>query len=106
MNDNGRAVWDASDCALLLVDYQDSVLAQVFEQDRRLIEFNASSLAKLALRFDIPVVLSTIGVEIGGARTDDSGARFRTPRCRADRSAHTERVGVSRVRGGGEGNRP
>src|SRR5260370_36260289 len=65
MNQNRRAVWDAGDCALLLVDYQDSVLAQVFEQDRRVIEFNASSLAKLALRFEIPVVLSTIGVEMG-----------------------------------------
>jgi nicotinamidase-related amidase len=65
MNDNRRAVWDASDCALLLIDYQDSVLAQVFEQDRRLIEFNASNLAKLAVRFGIPVVLSTIGVEMG-----------------------------------------
>src|SRR5260370_3734072 len=65
MNQNRRAVWDAGDCALLLVDYQDSVLAQVFEQDRRVIEFNASSLAELALRFEIPVVLSTIGVEMG-----------------------------------------
>src|ERR1700730_12709664 len=65
MNENRRAVWDAVDCALLLIDYQDSVLAQVFEQDRRLIEFNASNLAKLSFRFGIPVVLSTIGVEMG-----------------------------------------
>ena len=65
MSEHPRGIWDASDCALLLIDYQDSVLAQVFEQDRRLIEFNATSLAKLALRFDIPVVLSTIGVEMG-----------------------------------------
>jgi nicotinamidase-related amidase len=65
MDENRRAVWDAGDCALLLIDYQDSVLEQVFEQDRRLIEFNASSLAKLAVRFEIPVVLSTIGVEMG-----------------------------------------
>src|ERR1700680_2526967 len=65
MNENGRAVWGAGDCALLLVDYQDSVLAQVFEQDRRLIEFNASNLAKLAVGFGIPVVVSTIGVEMG-----------------------------------------
>jgi nicotinamidase-related amidase len=65
MNDKHRAIWDASDCALLLIDYQDSVLEQVFEQDRRLIEFNASNLASLAVRFGIPVVLSTIGVEMG-----------------------------------------
>jgi nicotinamidase-related amidase len=65
MSENGRAVWDAGDCALLLVDYQDSVLSQVFEQDRRLIEFNAGTVAKLAVQFGIPVVLSTIGVEMG-----------------------------------------
>jgi hypothetical protein len=40
-----------SDCPLLLIDYQDSVLAQVFEQDRRLMKFNASNLAKLAVGF-------------------------------------------------------
>ena len=65
MSQQRRAVWDAADCALLLIDYQGSVLAQVFEQDRRLIEFNASRLAKLAISFEIPVVLSTIGVEMG-----------------------------------------
>jgi nicotinamidase-related amidase len=65
MIQNRRAVWDAGDCALLLIDYQDSVLAEVFEQDRRLIEFNASYLARLAVRFHIPVALSTIGVDMG-----------------------------------------
>jgi hypothetical protein len=58
-------VWDASQCALPLIDYQDSVLGQVFEQDRRVVELNASTIAKLAVGFDIPGVLSTIGVEMG-----------------------------------------
>src|SRR5260370_11058145 len=65
MDETRPAVGDASDRALLLIDYQDSVLAQVFEQDRRRIEFNASNLAKLSVRFSIPVVLSTTGVEMG-----------------------------------------
>ena len=65
MSEHPRGIWDASDCALLLIDYQDSVLGQVFEQDRRVVELNASTIAKLAVRFDIPVVLSTIGVEMG-----------------------------------------
>ena len=65
MSQQRRAVWDAADCALLLIDYQGSVLAQVFEQDRRLIEFNASKLAQLATSFEIPVVLGKIGVEMG-----------------------------------------
>jgi hypothetical protein len=43
VNDNRRTVWDASHCALLLIDYQDSVLAQIFEQDRRLIEFRLTA---------------------------------------------------------------
>ncbi|GAA4745664.1 hydrolase [Sphingomonas daechungensis] len=59
-----RAVWDASDCALVLIDYQENVLDLIFEQDRRVIELNALSLAKTALAFDIPVVLSTVGVEM------------------------------------------
>jgi isochorismate hydrolase len=79
MNDNRRAVWDASDCALLLIDYQDSVLAQVFEQDRRLIEFNASNLAKLAVRFSIPVVVSTIGVEMRVREPTISGLTAELP---------------------------
>jgi nicotinamidase-related amidase len=47
------------------MDYQDNVLAQVFEQDRRVVELNAITLAKIAVRFDIPVVLSTVAVEMG-----------------------------------------
>ena len=58
-------LWDASECALVLIDYQDSVLGTVFEQDRRVIALNARTLAKAALDFKIPVVLSTVGVEMG-----------------------------------------
>jgi nicotinamidase-related amidase len=58
-------LWDAADCALLLLDYQDNVLAAVFEQDRRVIELNASVIAKIAVRFGIPVILSTVGVDMG-----------------------------------------
>jgi hypothetical protein len=30
---NSRAVWDASECALLLIDYQEHVLDAIFEQE-------------------------------------------------------------------------
>jgi len=60
-----RGVWDATECALILMDYQDSVLEGVFEQDHRLLELNVSTLAKAARAFGIPVVLSTVGVELG-----------------------------------------
>jgi len=58
-------LWDASECALVLIDYQDSVLGIVFEQDRRVIALNARTLAQAALAFKIPVILSTVGVEMG-----------------------------------------
>ena|SRR5438270_7312299 len=60
-----RGVWDASECALLLIDYQENVLDLVFEQDRRVVELNARTLATAARAFNIPVVLSTVGVEMG-----------------------------------------
>jgi nicotinamidase-related amidase len=60
-----RAVWDSTDCALVLIDYQENVLDLIFEQDRRVIELNVRSLATTALNFNIPVILSTVGVEMG-----------------------------------------
>src|SRR5947199_1075420 len=60
-----RGVWDASECALLLIDYQEHVFDVIFEQDRRVIELNVRTLAKMALAFEIPVILSTVGVEMG-----------------------------------------
>jgi nicotinamidase-related amidase len=58
-------VWDSAQCALLLMDYQDNTLGMVFEQDRRVIELNARTIAAAALKLGIPVVLSTIGVGMG-----------------------------------------
>jgi hypothetical protein len=49
----------------LLIDYQENVLDLVFEQDRRVVELNARTLATAARAFSIPVVLSTVGVEMG-----------------------------------------
>jgi len=64
-NRRARGVWDASECALLLIDYQENVLDLVFEQDRRVVELNARTLATAARAFNIPVVLSTVGVQMG-----------------------------------------
>jgi nicotinamidase-related amidase len=60
-----HGVWDASECALLLIDHQENVLDLVFEQDQRVIELNARTLARAAVDFKIPVILSTVGVEMG-----------------------------------------
>lgn len=60
-----RRVWQAADCALVLSDYQDHILDTVWEQDRRVIELNIVTLAKMAVAFKIPVILSTVGVGLG-----------------------------------------
>jgi nicotinamidase-related amidase len=67
MTTNGESagVWDGGQCALLLMDYQDNTLGNVFEQDRRVIELNVSTLAAAAISLNIPVVVSTIGVGMG-----------------------------------------
>lgn len=60
-----KGIWDAADSVLLLIDYQDHMLDLIFEQDRRVIELNVRSLAKIAKEMKIPVILSTVGVEMG-----------------------------------------
>jgi nicotinamidase-related amidase len=58
-------VWDASECVLMFIDYQDHVMDLIFAQDRRIIELNIRTLAKMAVAFKIPVILSTVRVEMG-----------------------------------------
>ncbi|MFI6284550.1 isochorismatase family protein [Streptomyces sp. NPDC051018] len=65
MSEQARPVFDASETVLALIDYQDGVLDLVFEQDRRVIELNTRYLAKFAKAIGVPVVLSTVGVEMG-----------------------------------------
>lgn len=74
------------------MDYQDNVLTQVFEQDRRIVELNAVTMAKLALRFDIRVVLSTVAVEMGS-----TGQRFQRLQRRSRASGLS--TGPQRTRG-------
>lgn len=62
---NKKGIWDAADSALLLIDYQDHMLDLIFEQDRRVIELNVRSLAEIAAELKVPVILSTVGVEMG-----------------------------------------
>jgi nicotinamidase-related amidase len=65
MNPKRGGTWNTEDCALLFMDYQENVLGQVFEQDRRVVELNARTLATYAVALGIPVVLSTVAVEMG-----------------------------------------
>lgn len=59
-------VWKAEDCALVLIDYQDNLFEVIrSEIDADLVELNVLLLAKTAKAYGVPVVLSSIGVNVG-----------------------------------------
>jgi len=59
-------VWTYEDCALVLVDYQKEMFEVIrSETDAELVELHARLLARIAKALDMPIVLSTVGVELG-----------------------------------------
>src|SRR6266576_6656160 len=59
-------VWTYEDCALVLIDYQKEMFEVIrSETDADLVELNVRLLAKTAKAFDMPIVLSTVGVGYG-----------------------------------------
>ena len=59
-------VWTADDCALILIDYQTEMMEVIrSETNADLVELHARLLAKVAKAFDVPIVLSTVGVGYG-----------------------------------------
>jgi len=63
---NELGVWKAEDCALLLVDYQEEMFEVIrSETNADMVELHARLLAKTAKAFDMPIVLSTVGVGFG-----------------------------------------
>ena len=59
-------VWTSEDSALVLIDYQAELLEAIrSETGADLVELNARWLAKTAKAFDMPIVLSSVGVENG-----------------------------------------
>jgi len=59
-------VWTHEDCALVLIDYQPEQLESIrSETPADLVEFHARWLARTAKAFDVPIVLSTVGVGYG-----------------------------------------
>jgi nicotinamidase-related amidase len=59
-------VWAASDCALVLIDYQKEMFEVIrSETDADLAELHVRLLARTARAFDMPIVLSTVGVAYG-----------------------------------------
>ena len=59
-------VWTADDCALVLIDYQNEMFEVIrSETSADLVELHVRLLAKTAKAFDVPIVLSTVGVGAG-----------------------------------------
>ena len=55
----------SENAALLLIDYQPGLVDSVKSQERAVLVNNVVALAKAATLFELPVVLSTIGVNAG-----------------------------------------
>ncbi len=63
---NDLGVWTYQDCALVLIDYQNEILATIrSETNADLVELNVRLLARTAKAFNMPIVLSTVGVAAG-----------------------------------------
>ena len=59
-------VWTSDACALVLIDYQNEMFEVIrSETNADLVELNVRLLAKTAKAFDMPIVLSTVGVGYG-----------------------------------------
>src|SRR4029077_5619995 len=63
---NDLGIWKAEDCALLLIDYQKEMFEVIrSETSADLVEMHVRLLAKTAKAYDVPIVLSTVGVAAG-----------------------------------------
>ena len=78
-NNRSSGVWDSKECALLLIDYQPGVMSFIRSHDRKLVELNARYLTKAALAFDIPIILSTVGVQMGVNQPTIASLRSEVP---------------------------
>src|SRR4051812_10348800 len=59
-------VWTYEDCALLLIDYQKEMFEVIrSETSAEVVDMHVRLLAKTAKAFDVPIVLSTVGVGFG-----------------------------------------
>src|SRR6202140_475092 len=66
MTTKDLGVWTADACALVLIDYQKEMFEVIrSETNADLVELNVRLLAKTAKAFEMPIVLSTVGVGYG-----------------------------------------
>jgi len=59
-------VWTSDECALVLIDFQKEMFETIHsETSADLVELHVRLLARTAKAFDMPIVLSTVGVGAG-----------------------------------------
>jgi nicotinamidase-related amidase len=59
-------IWTADSSALVLIDYQNEMFEVIrSETDAQMAELNVRLLARMAKAFEMPIVLSTVGVGYG-----------------------------------------
>jgi nicotinamidase-related amidase len=60
-----RATWDASECSLVLIDYQPEMFNVIYSMDHKIVVTNICAVTQAAVKFGIPVVLTTVAVKKG-----------------------------------------
>src|SRR5258706_2676432 len=69
------------ECALVLIDYQPEMFEQVrSEPSESLIDLNVRFLIGTAKAFDMPIVLSTVGVKSGANHPTKASIRSSVPK--------------------------
>src|SRR5260370_7827975 len=59
-------LWTYQECALVLIDYQKEIFETIrAETSADLVELNVRLLARTGKAFNMPIVLSTVGVAAG-----------------------------------------
>jgi len=63
---NALGVWTSADCALVLIDFQKEMFQSIrSETGVELVELHVRLLARTAKAFNMPIVLSSVGVQAG-----------------------------------------
>ncbi len=78
-----QGVWTYQDSALILIDYQNEMFDTInSETSPELVELNVRLLIKAARAFNMPIVLSTVGVEMGVNHPTRQAILDELPACR------------------------
>ncbi|MGC1458941.1 MAG: hypothetical protein WA825_11730, partial [Steroidobacteraceae bacterium] len=77
---NTNGVWTSEEAALVLIDYQEEMFANLkSETTAEEVELNVRFLIRAAKAFKIPIVLSSVGVEMGVNRPTRASIRKELP---------------------------